>query len=69
MKKVVITANKKTGEVNIEAFGYTGSTCAEVVDILRKALGEEVAEDLKPEFYMGNEIEEEDKICFKPFCG
>ena len=65
-KKFVIKS--KDGVVKIEAHGFTGSECEGKMEFLVKALGDEIASELLPEFHMGEEVEEE-KICFKPFCG
>jgi hypothetical protein len=66
MKKFVVKS--KDGKCKIEAHGFTGKECEEKMEFLVKALGEEIASELLPEFHMGEEVEEE-KICFKPFCG
>ena len=65
-KKFVITS--KDGETKVEAHGFTGPECEGKMKFLVNALGEEIASELLPEFHMGEEVEEE-KICFKPFCG
>ena len=69
MKKIIVRCNTKTGEIKIETKGFTGESCREADTFLRRALGNEIAEELKPAFYLGNENEEEDSICFEPFCG
>lgn len=66
MRKIIVKS--KDGKVTIETTGFTGATCREADEFLRRALGEEIAEELKPVFFMGEEVEEE-KICFKPLCG
>ena len=66
MKKFVITS--KDGEVKVEAHGFTGSECEEKMKFLVRALGDEIASELKAEYHMGPEVEEE-CIKFKPFCG
>jgi hypothetical protein len=65
-KKYVLTS--KDGEMKVEAFGFTGSECEEKMEFLVRALGDEIASELKAEYHMGPEVEEE-KICFKPHCG
>jgi hypothetical protein len=54
--------------MKVEAFGFTGSECEEKMEFLVRALGDEIASELKAEYHMGPEVEEE-KICFKPNCG
>lgn len=67
MKKIVVRS--KNNVVTVETFGYTGPSCKEADEFLRRALGDEIAETLKPVYYMGEEVEEE-KICMRPdFCG
>ena len=65
-KRYVIKS--KDGEMKIEAFGMTGKECEDKMQFLINALGEEIASELKAEYHMGPEVEEE-KICFRPLCG
>jgi hypothetical protein len=65
-KKYVIIS--KDGEMKIEAHGFVGKECEEKMEFLVRALGDEIASELKAEYHMDEETEE---VChkLKPFCG
>ena len=65
-KKYIIRS--KDGEVKIEAHGMVGTECEEKMEFLVRALGDEIASELKAEYHMDEETEE---VChkLKPFCG
>lgn len=46
--EVIIT---KSGEVQIEASGFTGTACEQATEKLREALGQTTRDDKKPEYY------------------
>ena len=54
MKSVKLTVGKD-GSVKIETSGFTGGTCKEVTEQLKKGLGVVTQETEKPEFYEQNE--------------
>lgn len=49
--KEIIALFKTDGSVEIEANGFKGKECAASTQFLRKALGEDVSESRKAEFY------------------
>lgn len=52
MKKVIlITSDTATGEVEIEAVGFKGQSCAQATAAYEKALGNVTATMKKPEYY------------------
>ena len=59
----------KNNDVKVEATGFTGPGCDEATKFLRRNLGDEIANELKPTYFVDVDSEEEDKICFKPLCG
>ncbi len=65
-KRIVIRS--KDGEVKAEAFGMIGSECEERLEFLSRALGDEIASELKAEYHMEEETEEVSHK-LKPFCG
>lgn len=65
-KKLVIRS--KNGDMKVEAFGMVGSECEKPIDFLSRALGEEIASELKAEYHMEEETEEVSHL-IKPFCG
>ena len=54
MKKIIVLF-KANGSVEVEANGFKGSECAASTKFLRRALGEDVSEKRKAEFYSENE--------------
>jgi hypothetical protein len=61
-KKVKIKISKKTGEVFIEAEGFTGNSCAKATKDFLRALGTKESEKKKREWY---ETEEEKEVILK----
>jgi hypothetical protein len=51
MQAEVIVTIKPDGKVTIEAEGYTGPTCATITTPYRKALGQELTNTTKPEYW------------------
>jgi hypothetical protein len=58
MKKVIEVVVSPTGESRIETRGYSGSTCREATEALERALGTRSQEQLKPEFYESEQIQQ-----------
>lgn len=51
MQKQIIVEVLPTGEVKIDALGFTGQACAKATALIEKALGTVTAKGRKPEFY------------------
>lgn len=58
MAKIQITVNKKTGEINIETFDFTGNSCKKATETLESLLGNITDENFKEEFYLNCELNE-----------
>lgn len=67
MKRIVMKT--KNNDVKVEAFGFSDRGCDKATEFLRRNLGDEIATELKPTYYVDVNSEEEDKICYKPLCG
>lgn len=51
-EKIIVTIPKDGGTIKVEAVGYTGQACSlSVQDVVKAIGGEQVSEELKPEFY------------------
>lgn len=55
-----------TGEVRIEAVGFTGNSCISETEFIREALGQTVSRELKPEHFIK---EKEKTTILRSFCG
>lgn len=53
MKQIIVEV-KETGEVRIEATGFTGSACEKATAEIERALGIPGKRNKKPEYYQGN---------------
>ena len=53
---VVTITIRPDGKTTVESSGYQGPTCATITDPYKQALGKEVKEVLKPEFFQAEEI-------------
>ena len=65
-KRIVIRS--KDGDVKVEAHGMVGTECEGKIEFLVRALGDEIASELKAEYHMEEETEEVSHK-LKPFCG
>lgn len=54
MKEIKVTI-EPTGEVKIEALGFTGNACTKATETIERALGKPGKRTHKPEFYAGNQ--------------
>ena len=73
MRQMVIDAFND-GEIHIETNGFTGESCKTETQFLKDAIGETIAETLKPIFYVKErQLTGEEKIkegrMYKPICG
>jgi hypothetical protein len=50
MAEVIIHV-ARDGKTTVQAEGWTGPTCSTITEPYRRALGKEVAEEKKPEFF------------------
>jgi hypothetical protein len=65
-KCVIIDVMNNTGEVRIEAVGFTGNGCLAATEFIRDALGKTVSRELKPEHFIKDE---EKTTLLRSFCG
>ena len=64
MKKIILKANPKTGEIKIETKGFSGPECIEASKFLEKALGKVIEEKKTAEYY---KVSTENKIKNRQF--
>ena len=68
-KKFIVDVMNGTGEIIVEAEGYTGQMCKEESKFIEEALGKTVETTLKPCYF----VKEGDKVkegrTYKPICG
>ena len=60
MKKIEIIC-KPDGTTEVSATGYQGKSCTDATKAIREALGEEVAEVKKPEFYQAAPLQQQQR--------
>lgn len=64
---VDVIYNKKTGEITVEAFNFTGKTCEQETQFILDALGQVTSTRYKPEYHKNtSKLVMKEKI---PICG
>lgn len=58
MKRIEITV-LPDGQSKVETFGYSGSACREASRLIEQALGQSTGEELKSEFYLSRQSNEQ----------
>lgn len=51
MKEIIVKINKETGEVEIEASGFSGKECEEATKAFEESVGKVESRKRKPEYY------------------
>lgn len=59
MDKTIKVVYYADGKVKIDAEGFTGGSCKDVLEQVQKGLGETIEEDKKPEYYLTEEVHQE----------
>lgn len=54
--EIIVTA---TGETTVQTRGFQGSSCRDASRFIEKALGQKIGEQLTPEFYQTQPVEQQ----------